>query len=209
MKVYVIGFAYTSIPCLKKICRFLMNVNREKLISADDQRRLGIVAEMAEMTECIFSCRKCPSLFYNTHKNVIKTPILPLPPLTMTTPTLISQYPGVLWLIFSLPRIVAPAFLVYVFISSSLGFLVGWESLGSSRWKVAVASALTSPAAFFCSITWRRLKVASRARTLGATSPPVIAGRLPGSLDIVWVGAKSRFTAYPGEETLATVTSRT
>lgn len=117
----------------------------------------------------------------------------------MATPTFISQYPGVLWLLFSLPRIVAPAFLVYIFVSSSLGFLIGWESLEGSRWKVAVASGLTFPIVFFCSITWRRLRVAYRARVLGATSPPVIAGNLPGSLDIVWLGAKSRFTAYPGD----------
>lgn len=127
----------------------------------------------------------------------------------MAIPTSISQYPGVSWLIFSLPKILAPAFLVYIFISSSLGLLAGWDSLEGSRWKVAVASALTFPIAFFCSITWRRLRIAGRAKALGATSPPVIVGRLPGSLDIVWVGAKSRFTAYPGEETLAVVTSRT
>ena len=118
----------------------------------------------------------------------------------MTIPTFISQYPGVLWLMFGLPRIIAPALIVYAFISSSLGILVGLEVSG---WKVAVASALAFPIAFSCSLTWRRLKVAYRARTLGATSPPVIAGRLPGSLDIVWAGAKSRFTAYPGEETVS------
>jgi hypothetical protein len=94
---------------------------------------------------------------------------------------------------------VAPAFLVYTLISSFLGLLAGWEALEGYRWKVAVASALTFPFVFFCSITWRRLRVASRARRLGATSPPVIAGRLPGSLDMVWAIAKSRFTAYPGE----------
>lgn len=116
----------------------------------------------------------------------------------MAIPMLISQYPGILWLIFSLPRIVAPAFLVYIFISSSLG-LLGWGALEGSRWKVAVASALTFPIAFFCSVTWRKLRIAYRARSLGATTPPVIAGKLPGSLDIVWAGAKSRFTAYPGE----------
>lgn len=127
---------------------------------------------------------------------------------TMAIPTFISQYPGVLWLIFTLPRIVAPAFLVYIFISSSLGLLVGWQALEGSRWKVAVVSALTFPIAFSCSINWRRLRTAVRAKSLGATSPPVIAGSLPGSLDIVWAGAKSRFTAYPGEESLATVTSR-
>ena len=130
-------------------------------------------------------------------------PLYPLPPLpvlvTMTVPTSISRSPGVLWLIFSLPKIIAPAFLVYAFISSSLGLLVGWQSLDGARWKVAMAAALTFPIAFFCSITLGRLRVAYRAWSLGATSPPVIAGRLPGSLDIIWRGAKSRFTAYPGE----------
>jgi hypothetical protein len=126
----------------------------------------------------------------------------------MATPTFISQYPGVLWLIFSLPRIVAPALLVYIFISSSLGLVAGREFLEGSRWKVAFASALTFPVAFFCSITWRRSRVACRAKSLGATSPPVIAGRLPGSLDIVLAGAKSRFTAYPGEKTFVWWSSR-
>ena len=121
----------------------------------------------------------------------------------MNVPTLISQSPGIVWLIFSLPKIIAPAFLVYALISATLGLLVGWESLDGSRWKAALASALTFPFAFFCSITWGRLRVTYRAWSLGATSPPVIAGRLPGSLDIVWRGAKSRFTAYPGERTLA------
>jgi len=119
----------------------------------------------------------------------------------MALPTSISQYPGILWLIFGLPKIIAPAFVVYAIISCSLGLLVGWESLDGSRWKVALASALTFPTLFFCSITWVRLRVTHRARSLGATSPPVIAGRLPGSLDIVWPIAKSRFTAYPGERT--------
>jgi len=119
----------------------------------------------------------------------------------MVLPTFISQYPGILWLIFSLPKIIAPAFLVYVFISSSFGFFVGWEILDGSRWKVALASALTFPVAFFCSITWGRLRVARRARSLGATSPPVLGGKLPGSFDIVWRIAKARFTAYPGELT--------
>ena len=121
------------------------------------------------------------------------------PPVTMVLPTFISQYPGILWLIFSLPKIIAPAFLVYAVISSSLGFSFGWESLDGSRWKVALASALTFPILFYCSITWGRLRVARRARSLGATSPPVIGGRLPGSFDIVWRIAKARFTAYPGK----------
>ena len=125
---------------------------------------------------------------------------------TMTIPlTFISQYPGVSWLLFSLPRIVAPAFIVYTFISSSLGLFVGWDSLDGSRWKVAVASALTFPSVFICSITWNRLKTAYRARKLGAITPPVIAGKLPGSFDIVWSAAKARFTAYPGEQTLTVV----
>lgn len=150
---------------------------------------------------------------YNTHLGEIK--VYPLPPslppdpciplasfVTMTIPAFVSKYPGVLWLLFSLPRIVAPALLVYTFISSFLALLVGWDTLDGSRWKVAVASALTFPSAFFCSITWNRLKIAYRAHRLGATTPPVIAGRLPGSLDIVWPIAKNRFTAYPGEQTL-------
>lgn len=127
----------------------------------------------------------------------------------MTIPTFISQYPGVSWLLFSLPRIIAPAFLVYTFISSSLGLFVGWDSLDGSRWKVAMASALTFPLAFLCSITWSRLKTAYRAKRLGAITPSVIAGKLPGSFDLVWLTAKSRFTAYPGERTLAGVTSCT
>lgn len=118
----------------------------------------------------------------------------------MAIPTIISQYPGVRWLLFSLPKLVAPAFLVYIFASFSLGLLAGWEFLDGSRWKVATASALTFPIAFFCSITWGRFRIACRAKRLGATTPPVIAGMLPGSLDIVWLGAKSRFTAYPGEQ---------
>jgi len=118
----------------------------------------------------------------------------------MTLPTFISQYPGILWLLFSLPKIIAPGFIVYAFISYSLG-LLGWETLDGSKWKVALASALTFPIGFFFSITWGRLRVAHRARSRGATSPPVIAGRLPGSLDIVWRLAKARFTAYPGEPT--------
>jgi hypothetical protein len=126
----------------------------------------------------------------------------------MTIPTVISQYPGVLWLIFGLPRIIAPSFLVYVFISFSLGLLADQESRGDSGWKVVVASALTFPIALFCSITWRRLRVAYRARSLGATSPQVLAGRLPGSLDIIWQGAKARFTAYLGEQTIPGVVSR-
>lgn len=120
----------------------------------------------------------------------------------MIIPTFISRYPGVLWLLFSFPRIIAPAFLVYIFISSSFGFLVGWESLQGSRWKVALSSALAFPLAFFCSITWKRFKIAHRARWIGATTPPVVAGKLPGSLDLAWSVAKSRFTAYPGEKTL-------
>ena len=120
----------------------------------------------------------------------------------MVLPTFISQYPGILWLLFSLPKIVAPAFIVYALISHSLGLLVGWETLDGSKWKVALASALTFPIGFFFSITWDRLRVAHRARSRGATSPPVIAGRLPGSLDIVWRIAKARFTAYPGELTM-------
>lgn len=117
----------------------------------------------------------------------------------MTVPPFISQYPGVMWLMFSLPQIIAPAFLAYISISSSLGLTVGWESLDGIRWIIAVTSALTYPIAFFCSITWNRLRISYRARSLGATTPPVIAGKLPGSLDIVWQSAKSRFTAYPGE----------
>jgi hypothetical protein len=120
----------------------------------------------------------------------------------MILPTFISQYPGVLWILFSFPKIVAPAFLVYIFISSSLGLLVGSESLQGSRWKVALSSALAFPLAFFCSITWRRLKIAHRTRRVGATTPSVVAGKLPGSLDLAWLAAKSRFTAYPGEQTL-------
>jgi len=126
----------------------------------------------------------------------------------MASPTFISQYPGVSWLVFSLPKLVAPAFLVYIFVSSSLGLLVGWEFLDGSRWKVAAASTLTFPIAFFCSITWNRLRIAYRARRLGAITPPVIAGGLPGSLDIVWRSAKSRFTAYPGERSILSVVPR-
>ena len=117
----------------------------------------------------------------------------------MVLPTFISQYPGILWLLFGLPKSIAPAFIVYAFLSYSLGLLLGWETLDGSKWKVALASALTFPVGFFCSITWNRLRVTHRARSRGATSPPVIAGRLPGSLDIVWRIAKARFTAYPGE----------
>lgn len=156
-------------------------------------------------------CR-CPPTVYQGEIKICPIPPhppFPLPALvTMAIPTFISQYPGVLWLMFSLPRIVAPAFLVYILISSSLGFLVGWDPLDGSRWKVAVASALTFPFAFFCSIIWNRLRIAFWARRLGATTPSVVAGRLPGSLDIVWQFSKARFTAYPGEQALAGVVSR-
>ena len=121
----------------------------------------------------------------------------------MIIPAFISRYPGVLWLLFSFPRIVAPAFLVYLFISSALGLLVGWDSLQGSRWKVAVSSALAFPLAFFCSITWNRFKIAYRARRIGAITPSVVAGKFPGSLDLAWLIAKSRFTAYPGEQSRA------
>lgn len=170
------------------------------------------------MAECILGSQRLVfaiSQMYNANRDEIsiRPPLSPdhsspLPALaTMAIPTFISQYPGVLWLLFSLPRIVAPAFLVYAFISSSLGLLVDWDSLDSSRWKVGVVSALTFPSAFFCSITWNRLKIAHRARRLGATTPPVIAGSLPGSLDLAWLAAKNRFTAYPGEQTLAGIPS--
>jgi len=166
------------------------------------------------MAEYILGCR---SHFLPLSLDCIRVRLdsvfsLPLSPstslVTMAIPTFISQYPGVLWLLFSLPRIIAPAFLVYTLVSYSLALLVGWDSLDGSRWKVATVSALTFPLAFFCSITWNRLKVAYRASKFGATTPPVIAGRLPGSLDIVWPFAKNRFTAYPGENSLAGGSSR-
>lgn len=160
---------------------------------------------MAEMAECILGCQKhvavVPRLYNIKVEFTLSLPSYPLATMTILT----SQYPGVSWLLFSLPRIAAPAFLVYTLISSSLGLSLGWDSLDGSRWKVAVASALTFPSVFLCSITWSRLKTAYRARKLGAITPPVIAGKLPGSFDIVWSAAKARFTAYPGEQTLTGV----
>jgi len=141
---------------------------------------------------------------YQIPPSLQPTPV-PHPPVTMVLPTFISQYPGILWILFSLPKIIAPAFIVYASISYSLGLLVGWEALDGSKWKVALASALAFPIGSFFSITWTRLRVTHRARSRGATSPPVIAGRLPGSLDIVWRIAKARFTAYPGELVLPVV----
>ena len=114
---------------------------------------------------------------------------------TSTAAAMVVQIPpGLAYLCLNLPRVFTPAITVYSFaviIRRAFDIRV-------SPWLMTLTYISLLPVAFCLSVLWRDLKNKRRANSLGAVLPPRISGRLPGSVDMLWIGSKLRYTAYPG-----------